>query len=94
MKPWLTDLVEGARQILPKGFHLYLFGSQAQGKAQDTSDFDIGVWGHEELPAGVMTRLEDLGDSLPTLDKMDWVDLWRVSGTFRQQALKEAVRLE
>jgi predicted nucleotidyltransferase len=93
MKPWLTDLVEGARQILPKGFHLYLFGSQAKGKAQVTSDVDIGVWGHEELPAGVMTRLEDLGDSLPTLDKMDWVDLGRVSGAFREHALKDSIRL-
>lgn len=93
MKPWLTDLVAGARKILPHGFHLYLFGSQAQGSAQATSDVDIGVWGHGELPAGVMTRLEDLGDSLPTLDKMDWVDLGRVSGSFREQALKEAVRL-
>ena len=93
MRPWLTDLVEGARPILPQGFHLYLFGSQTQGRAQSTSDVDIGVWGQGELPAGVMTLLEDLGDSMRTLDKMDWVDLGRVSGAFREHALKDAVRL-
>jgi len=93
MKPWLTDLVEGARQILPQGFHLYLFGSQAQGRAQPTSDVDIGVWGQGQLPPGVMTRLEDLGDGLCTLDTLDWVDLGRVSESFRQEALRKAIQI-
>lgn len=93
MRPWLADLVDGARQILPQGFHLYLFGSHAQGKAQAGSDVDIGVWGQGQLPPGVMTRLEDLGDGLFTLDTLDWVDLGRVTESFRQEALKKAIQI-
>lgn len=93
MNSWLAELVDGVKAILPQGFHLYLFGSQANGFARPSSDVDLGILGDRELPVGIMTRLENLGDSLPTLDKMDWVDLTRVSGAFREQALKNAIQL-
>ena len=93
MNSWLAELVDGVRSILPQGFHLYLFGSQAKGSARPSSDVDLGILGDSQLPVGIMTRLENLGDSLPTLDKMDWVDLTRVSGAFREQALKKAIQL-
>ena len=93
MNSWLAELVDGVKAILPQGFRLYLFGSQANGFARPSSDVDLGILGDRELPVGIMTRLENLGDSLPTLDKMDWVDLTRVSGALREQALKNAIQL-
>ena len=93
MNSWLAELVDGVKAILPQGFRLYLFGSQANGFARPSSDVDLGILGDRELPVGIMTQLENFGDSLSTLDKMDWVDLARVSGDFREQALKNAVQL-
>ncbi|NBS07089.1 MAG: nucleotidyltransferase domain-containing protein [Verrucomicrobia bacterium] len=88
----MQRLVDGARKILPEGYGLYLFGSRAAGGGAD-SDYDLGVDGPVPLPAGVMTRLEEMGDALPTLAKLDWVDLRRVQAGFREACLRGAVRL-
>jgi len=92
MNSWMERLVLEARKILPEGYGLYLFGSRvAVGAAH--SDYDLGVDGPAPLPAGVMTRLEEMGDALPTLAKLDWVDLRRVQAGFREACLRGAVRL-
>jgi len=93
MKPWMTVLKQKAARMLPEGFHLYLFGSQAQGSASLSSDYDLGVLGDHPCPPGLLCELEELGESLPTLDKMDWVDLGRVTKSFRDEALQKAIRV-
>ena len=72
MKPWMTDLKQNAARILPEGFHLYLFGSHAHGMAKQGSDYDLGVLGARPCPPGLLSELEELGETLPTLDKLDW----------------------
>ena len=93
MRPWLTDLRIKATRVLPQGFHLYLFGSHAQGTATQGSDYDLGVLGDRPCPPGLLSELEEVGDAMPTLDKLDWVDLARVTKSFRDEAMRQAIRL-
>lgn len=64
-----------------------LFGSRASGCAKPRSDFDIGVIGDEPLPLEDFYTIEDQLDALPTLYRIDWVDLNRVGERFRARAL-------
>ena len=75
----------GGRQVV-------LFGSRAQGKgkAKPRSDFDLGVVGDTPLPLVDFFAIGDMLDELPTLYRIDWVDLARVSERFRSQALQKA----
>ena len=73
----------GGRQVV-------LFGSRAQGKAKPRSDFDLGVIGDTPLPLVDFFAIEDMLNELPTLYRIDWVDLARVSERFRSQALQKA----
>ena len=93
MKPWMSDLKQNAARMLPEGFHLYLFGSQAHGMAKQGSDYDLGVLGDRPCPPGLLSELEEVGDAMPTLDKLDWVDLARVTKSFRDEAMRHAIRL-
>ena len=72
----------GGRQVV-------LFGSRAQGKAKPRSDFDLGVVGDTPLPLVDFFAIEDMLNELPTLYRIDWVDLARVSERFRSQALQK-----
>jgi len=92
MTSWMETLAAEARKILPEGYVLYLFGSRLAGGSA-SSDYDLGVDGPAPLPAGVMTRLEEMGETLPTLAKLDWVDLRRVQAGFREACLSGAIRL-
>lgn len=69
---------------------VYLFGSRASGKARSRSDFDIGVFGDEPLPLRDFYAVEEALDELPTLYRIDWVDLNRASVAFRERAIISA----
>lgn len=82
----LRDLFHAARERLV-GHRVVLFGSRARGDAKPLSDFDIGVIGETPLPLEDYYVLEDQLENLPTLYRIDWVDLAQVSEKFRQEAL-------
>jgi predicted nucleotidyltransferase len=71
-----------------KGHRVFLFGSRAAGKARPRSDFDVGAYGDEPLPLKTFFAIEDTFDDLPTLYKIDWVDLNRSNPEFRERAMK------
>jgi predicted nucleotidyltransferase len=73
------------------GYRVVLFGSRTAGTARDRSDFDVGVIGDGDTPLPLETfyKMEDLFDEIPTLYRIDWVDLNRVSPEFRCEALKQ-----
>jgi predicted nucleotidyltransferase len=73
-----------------QGHRVVLFGSRAAQTARDRSDFDIGVLGDEPLPVQDFFAIEDELDDLPTLYKIDWVDLNKVSEAFRNRCLQTA----
>ena len=73
-----------------RGYKVVLFGSRAAGRAGPRSDFDLGVLGTTPIPLSLFYQIEDKLEALPTLYKIDWVDLNRVADEFRQRALQHA----
>lgn len=80
------------RQLAPllRGHRVYLFGSRARGRARPRSDFDIGVLGEEPLSLRDFYAIEEALDELPTLFRIDWVDLNRAPPQFRERAMQAA----
>jgi len=74
-----------------QGHKVYLFGSRAAGAMRPRSDFDIGVLGEEALSSSLFSRIGDRLDALPTLYRIDWVDLTTVSARFRAEAMRRRV---
>jgi len=73
------------------GFKVVLFGSRARGRPRDRSDFDVGIVGDRPVPLSTFARVGDWLDSLPTLYRIDWVDLNRAAAAVRDNALRKAV---
>lgn len=73
------------------GHTVVLFGSRARKTAKPRADFDVGVVGKEPLPLKDFYYLADQLENLPTLYRIDWVDLARVDETFRRAALADSV---
>nr|VFK40994.1 MAG: Nucleotidyltransferase domain-containing protein [Candidatus Kentron sp. TC]VFK48341.1 MAG: Nucleotidyltransferase domain-containing protein [Candidatus Kentron sp. TC]VFK55657.1 MAG: Nucleotidyltransferase domain-containing protein [Candidatus Kentron sp. TC] len=70
-----------------RGYTAILFGSRARGNARARSDFDVGVIGAAPMPLDDFHHLADRLDGLPTLYRIDWVDLARADERFRRHAL-------
>lgn len=88
IRQMLRDVCRSAHHRLA-GHRVLVFGSRARGDAKPRSDFDIGVIGETPLPLEDFYALEDLIENLPTLYRIDWVDLSRASEKFRQTALAD-----
>ena len=73
-----------------KEYRVYLFGSRANGTARERSDFDLGIYGDTPVSLKTYYQLADFLESLPTLYRIDWVDLNRVTDAFRDNALQNA----
>jgi predicted nucleotidyltransferase len=89
VKRMIQEVLERNDKLL-KGHCIVLFGSRARGDARRNSDFDIGVVGENSLPLSIFFEMEDQLKALPTLYKIDWVDLNKASHRLKEQALKEA----
>jgi predicted nucleotidyltransferase len=89
VKCMIQEVLERNDKLL-KGHSIVLFGSRARGDARRNSDFDIGVVGENPLPLSIFFEMEDQLKALPTLYKIDWVDLNKASHRLKEQALKEA----
>lgn len=88
VKLMIADVMRRNAERL-RGHRVFLFGSRAEGKARQHSDFDIGVSGDEPLPLNDFFAIEDQLDDLPTLYKIDWVDFNRASPRFRERAARQ-----
>lgn len=89
VKAMIAHQLRNGEKLL-QGHKVFLYGSRAQGTARLRSDFDIGIWGKEPLSLEAFYKLEDMMEDLPTLYKIDLVDLSRTSAKFQEQALKQA----
>jgi predicted nucleotidyltransferase len=86
---WVADgLAQFADEL--KGYSIILFGSRAQGSARERSDFDFGIIGESAIPLKTFFKISDFMDQLPTLYRLDWVDLNRASEALRENALQNA----
>lgn len=89
---WIRDGLLGYADEL-SGYKVVLFGSRARRNHRERSDFDIGVVGDDPLSLKTYYRIGDFLESLPTLYRIDWVDLNRAMEKLRENALKDAVVL-
>lgn len=89
----IQTIAKKTKSLLPAGYYVVLFGSWADGKARSGSDIDIGIVGSKPLPHRTMMQMRQLVEQVPTLRKVDVVDLSSVSERFRARALKHAKRL-
>ncbi len=85
----IRNCLEDFREEL-SGRRVVLFGSRAKRTARPRSDFDLGAIGPAPMPLDLFFRIEDAFERLPTLYKIDWVDLSRASEEFRKAALSGA----
>jgi predicted nucleotidyltransferase len=76
------------RRHLPGAeFKLFLFGSWAKATAEPASDIDIAVLGPQALDDMLLLRLRKEIAAIPTLRRVDLVDLNRADERFRQEVL-------
>ncbi len=78
---------EGKKNLLA-GYKVILFGSRAKGTTKNRADFDIGILGDKPLDLKNYFNLKDTLDNLPTLYRIDLVDLSRADKKFKVEALK------
>ena len=71
----------------PPGTQTILFGSWAKGDAQPNSDLDVGILAPKLVPFEIITRIRNEVEAIPTLRKIDVVDLNAVDAPFREAAL-------
>ncbi len=69
---------------------IVLFGSRATGRHTPRSDYDIGIDASTPIPLDIFARIQADIEALPVLQKIDVVDLGRVSAAFRNAALAVA----
>lgn len=90
----LRQTVEIIRKYLGEEYRIYLFGSWSKGNALDTSDLDIGILGKKKVPWSIMTKINEEIRAIPTLRKLDVVDLATSDERFKKAALESAKELD
>ena len=90
----IKEVVSIIRRYLPRHeFKIVLFGSWARGEAQETSDIDIGLLGPDPIDDMRLLRIAgDIGN-IPTLRRIDVVDLNKTDEGFRREVLSYAQTL-
>ncbi len=71
----------GARRVM-------FFGSRVAGTARERSDFDVAIDGPERVEIRTFSQMCESLDELPTLYRVDLVDLATVSQAVRGEMLK------
>ncbi len=71
-----------------EGLQVYLFGSWAEGRALAESDLDIALDAGKPIGSTTLLRIIDDLDEMPTLRKVDIVDLQSLDQEFRTRVLR------
>ncbi len=70
---------------------IYLFGSYAKGTARQGSDIDIAIDTGKRLNLHEWQFLWNLLDALPTVQKIDLVDMHRIPDDMKEEILTKGV---
>ena len=89
----INQVAEIIKQQLPADCEIFLFGSWAKRQALPASDLDIGILGQAEVPWETMMKIKSAAQGLPTLRKIDIVDLRAAGEEFRKNVLNHALKL-
>ncbi len=85
----LEQVVKEMSRLVADGhLRIYLFGSWAQGRALSVSDLDIALDIGMPISVSIMQDISDALEELPTLRKIDVVDLQAVDEEFRNRVLE------
>lgn len=76
--PFKAEL--GSRRVM-------FFGSRVAGTARERSDFDVAIDGSERVEPQLLAQICDKLEELPTLYRVDLVDLATVSERVRAEML-------
>lgn len=68
---------------------LYLFGSWAQGRALSVSDLDIALDIGRPIEPALIQKVTEALEELPTLRKVDILDLQAADQEFRKRVLEQ-----
>jgi hypothetical protein len=90
----VQPLVEEVVRVVCNHVHeehlrMYLFGSWAQGKALSVSDLDIALDTGTPIKPAIIQIIADELEELPTLRKVDMVDLQAMDQEFRKRILQQ-----
>jgi len=85
----VKDLVR--RTLAPWDVNVYLFGSQASGRAGATSDIDVAIETAVPLPPGVLATLRETLEESTIPYRVDVVDLAETDPDFRERVRQEGV---
>lgn len=88
-----SELLDSIKKIihqhLGNDIEIVLFGSRASGNSVDSSDYDIGLRAKGPIEPLTMARIYDEIEALPTLRKVDIVDLSKVTKRFYTTAMAQ-----
>ena len=96
LTPVLTRDLESTKKIVLEQLKayrakVYLFGSQATGKARLHSDIDVAILPLEPLPIHIVSEIQEKLEDSDILREVDVVDLSVSDEAFRQRVEKEGV---
>ena len=87
----IREILDIIHRHLPRGeFKVLLFGSWAKDTAEPTSDIDIGILGPQAIDSMLLLRLKEEIKGIPTLRRIDVVDLNETDEAFRHEVLSYA----
>jgi hypothetical protein len=94
----IRDIIKEAvciiRRRLRRGqAKIYLFGSRAKGTNANGSDIDIAILGKERIDDLLFLRIKEEVKAIPTLRKIDLVDLNRSAASFKKAVLSHGQAL-
>lgn len=97
-QPAIGPILENIRSIVAENltidYQLYLIGSRANGREQEKSDIDIAIIPKQQMNAFELGNIREELEKLPTLLKIDFIDLSAVAAVFKKIALKNALELK
>ena len=85
-----SSIIKIIKAFYPQA-HIYLFGSYARNTAQQGSDIDIAIDTGKRLTLHEYQFLWNLLDALPTVQKIDLVDMHRIPEKMRDNILREGI---
>lgn len=92
-EPVFNALLALAEKYRTKGIQLFIFGSFARGEGRQSSDLDLGVeWNDGRNDQLFHNLCEDVLE-LPTIRKIDVVDMEQADASFRKIATKDRIML-
>ena len=89
----VSRAADAVRELLGPATRVLWYGSWVSGTAVPRSDVDLAVAADRQIPPVLMARLREQIDALPTLRKIDLVDVHQVGDALRERILSEGLVL-